>query len=310
MSASSDTAYGDYLLCGWRVRSELPLPELLPWSGDAKAAVSVTVCSGELPDRLENAVNPANHLMTVGPDGDVLLHIPGLVKILAVGGHSLTVHILRPGDPGWRLYLLGAALAYLCHQRGLLPLHAATLVVGGKAIAIAGPSGYGKSTLALALSRRGHLLLSDDVTVLSPATEKGGKPLILPAYPRLKLWRDSIENFGEEPESFRRVREGLDKFDLCGLGDFDPTPRPLDGVMLLGKGEVAALTAVPKPLAMVQLFRQISRMKTAHCMGRRPQLFAEAGAIAGAVPVWQLTRSADFADLPALVALVEGLEAP
>jgi len=310
MAASTDSIRSDYLLCGWRVRSELPLPELLAWAGDAEAPPDIHICRGELPDRLETAVNPGNHLMMVGPDGEVLLHIPGLVKILVVDGCSVTVQVLRREDPGWRLFLLGSALAYLCHQRGVFPLHAACMVVKGRAIAIAGASGYGKSTLALALSRRGHQLLSDDVTVLAPAVPAGSRPLILPAFPRLKLWLDSVQFLGGDPDSFPRVRPDLEKYDLGGPADYDPTPRRLDGVALLSKTGQAGLAPVAKPMAALQLFQQICRLKTATCLGRQPALFAQAGAIAGTVPVWQLTRSEDFAELPTLVDLLEGLAWP
>ncbi len=46
-------------------------------------------------------------------------------------------------------------------------LHAASLERDGRAIAIAGPSGFGKTTLALHLAFRGFAILSDDLTALA-----------------------------------------------------------------------------------------------------------------------------------------------
>jgi HPr kinase/phosphorylase len=46
-------------------------------------------------------------------------------------------------------------------------LHASTVAVGGKAVLITGPSGSGKSALALDLISRGLLLVADDRTTVN-----------------------------------------------------------------------------------------------------------------------------------------------
>ena len=45
-------------------------------------------------------------------------------------------------------------------------LHASCVAIGGRAVLIAGPSGSGKSDLALRLIDRGAVLVSDDYTLL------------------------------------------------------------------------------------------------------------------------------------------------
>lgn len=52
-------------------------------------------------------------------------------------------------------------------QRGLTCLHASVVAVEDRAIALIGAKGTGKSTLALALARRGGRLVSDDVAAVS-----------------------------------------------------------------------------------------------------------------------------------------------
>jgi HPr kinase/phosphorylase len=49
---------------------------------------------------------------------------------------------------------------------GRLQLHASTVVINGKAVAIVGPSGSGKSALAFKLLSLGATLLADDITWL------------------------------------------------------------------------------------------------------------------------------------------------
>ena len=51
-------------------------------------------------------------------------------------------------------------------QRGVLGIHAAAVVVGGRAVVLAGRSGAGKSTLTLALLRAGADLLTDELTLI------------------------------------------------------------------------------------------------------------------------------------------------
>ncbi|SMX39771.1 HPr kinase/phosphorylase [Octadecabacter ascidiaceicola] len=53
---------------------------------------------------------------------------------------------------------------------GQLQLHASTVVIGNKAVAICGPSGSGKSALALELLSLGATLLADDITWLNATT--------------------------------------------------------------------------------------------------------------------------------------------
>ncbi len=45
-------------------------------------------------------------------------------------------------------------------------LHASTVAIGGRAVLISGPSGSGKSDLALRLLDRGFMLVSDDQTLV------------------------------------------------------------------------------------------------------------------------------------------------
>jgi serine kinase of HPr protein (carbohydrate metabolism regulator) len=48
-------------------------------------------------------------------------------------------------------------------SRALLPFHASTVTIDGRAVLIAGPAGAGKSTLAAALTALGARWLADDL---------------------------------------------------------------------------------------------------------------------------------------------------
>jgi hypothetical protein len=67
--------------------------------------------------------------------------------------------------------LMGPVFSCLASQRGLTCVHAAVVRLGSRTIALAGGSGAGKSTTALALIKRGGALVSDDIAVLSHSEE-------------------------------------------------------------------------------------------------------------------------------------------
>jgi hypothetical protein len=66
----------------------------------------------------------------------------------------------------WRRYLIGQVLPFAALLQGLEVFHASAVEIDGSAIAISGPSGLGKSTLALELHLGGAGFLTDDVLAL------------------------------------------------------------------------------------------------------------------------------------------------
>ena len=74
--------------------------------------------------------------------------------------------VLTPGDDAdfAAVLLQGAVFAALTTLRGAYCLHATTVAINGFRVAIAGPSGVGKSTVAATLISEGAKLVADDVT--------------------------------------------------------------------------------------------------------------------------------------------------
>lgn len=64
--------------------------------------------------------------------------------------------------------LVGIGLGLLLHRRGIVCLHGSVVLMDGRAIALLGESGAGKSTAAAALVASGGSLISDDIAALRP----------------------------------------------------------------------------------------------------------------------------------------------
>lgn len=207
----------DYRLCGWRVRSDFPLPDLLPWIGAPLAPVDLHVELGEVEARLADLLYEGP-ILQMSADGTCRFAIEGVaVYRIASDGRSICVQPHLPKDfSALRTFLLGSVLAIACQRRGVLPLHACCVRLatpaGDRAVAFSAPSGVGKSTLATAFMRRGYSILADDVTLL--ALDSQQRTWALPTFPRVKLWRDTLERFGYEAGSVERVRQGMDKFSV------------------------------------------------------------------------------------------------
>jgi hypothetical protein len=81
--------------------------------------------------------------------------------------------------------LVGPVLGGLLPLWGILSLHGSVVALPGGAVAIIAPEGLGKSTLAAAMARFGHPVLSDDVAAISEKFP--GAWRAEPGYPRLRL---------------------------------------------------------------------------------------------------------------------------
>jgi Serine kinase of the HPr protein, regulates carbohydrate metabolism len=136
-------------------------------------------------------------------------------------------------------YLLGPVFGFVLRLRGITSLHASAVVVGGAAVALAGPAGAGKSTLATMFALAGHTVLTDDV---SPLIERGDAILVQPAYPHLRLWPPAAEALFGTADALPRLTPNWEKryFDVAEQGaGFAAAPLPLGAVYLLSGRESA-----------------------------------------------------------------------
>lgn len=134
-------------------------------------------------------------------------------------------------------YLLGPVIAYALRLRGVTCLHASAVALDGRAVALFGLAGSGKSTAAAAFALQGFSVLSDDVAVL---TEKGRCFEVQPGYPRVNLWPDSVRTLLGSEDALPRITSTWDKRYLALDGNgrhFQASPLPVGAIYLLGDRE-------------------------------------------------------------------------
>ena len=172
-----------------------------------------------------------------------------------------------------------ATLALLAHLPRYAQLHASGAVVDGGAVLAMGPSGSGKSNLAMAWHRAGHRLLGDDAVLL---TKDGGAR----AFARLmKLDLDRAQVY---------------RIDLERTLTFDPTAREI----WYDPCEGAGWETEVRPVRVVAWVRwrpgsalQVRRLDRAEGLNRMiGDLFGSGLTPAEAVPV--LAQVASEAELP------------
>ena len=130
-------------------------------------------------------------------------------------------------------YLLGPVMGFVLLLRGTICLHASAIAVGNQAIALVGPSGSGKSTTAAAFARSGYAILSEDVVAL---LQRGQVFLAQPAYPRIRLWPESVTALYGAEDALPCLTPTWDKhyLELTGNGcHFQQEPLPLAAIYIL-----------------------------------------------------------------------------
>jgi hypothetical protein len=294
----------DAFLCGWRVQSEIRLPELLPWE-DPGAAVDIYIRLGEVPP-LKKIVASTRRL-TVDDTGLFMLEIPRIATLSVRDGREIVVDPLVSSDSvELRNYLFGTGLGLVCHQRGVFPLHGSCLQLGEGAVIFSGNSGAGKSTLAAALTHRGYKLMADDVCVLTE-TDRGW--VVWPAFPRVKLLPAPLQTiFGIETEPAGLSVQEKHHFRFEPVCSFAKNPVPLEAIYFLERTqneEPDSIVDVPGLRRLALLESQIFRPRAAAAIGRRESLFRSAAGIAATVPIRQLRRNFDLKRIGATIAMLE-----
>lgn len=274
-----------YTAYGLTIESAIRCPELSPGGNDPDVAFRY----GDVPTALENPKDQGV-LFQVEP-GRFLLRLDKVARYLVSGGREIVVDRAPDSDEdAVRLFLLGSALGALLHQRGLLVLHGSAIETPRGAVVFVGPSGNGKSTLAAAFYRRGYRLVADDVCAVVLNEENA--PMVLPAYPQLKLWADVVKRLDRAQDNLRRVRPHLEKYALPVSDSFVGHALPLYAVYALHSVNTQTLEMEPRDGMgkFAVLTRNTYRERFLKGLDMKPNHFQLASTAAKQIRVCRVTR--------------------
>jgi hypothetical protein len=222
-----------YTAFGLHIHSEISLPELAEGNPDSTADVYIRQGIVELPAMRPTTIYRRGIKAFFGLDEQHALYLDwaGVASFKASGGHELVVSPVASEGNIISLFTVSEALGLILFQKGYLLLHASSVAVGDEAWCFMGMPGAGKSSTAAAFIKAGCRLLSDDLTAIT--FDETGKPVIIPAYPQLKIWEKTVDGLRYDQSDLEPVSEGVNKFAFQPREQFPTRPVPLKKVFFL-----------------------------------------------------------------------------
>jgi len=283
------------------ISSPLELPELLP-TNDSVA--DLTIRFAQIDWTPEDSQTLAESAVQVEV-GAIYFFWPAAGKFLAREGNEIVIDPL-PGieQSILRLFLLGAVLAAILHQRGLLVLHASALAVEDNALVFMGEKGQGKSTLAASLHRQiGNetKILADDIVAVD--LKGSGEGFVLPGFPQMKLSQEVISLLRIEEDNTVPLHPIVQK-TAYRPRRFSTKSITLRNIYVLNYGDRTSLEPLTRQEAFLELVRHSFLGRHVAATGQAAKHFAQCTEIANSVPVERLTRPRSLALLPSLASFI------
>jgi len=289
-SSSNSQGLFVFYLGPFRFESEIEIPELRGSTGSGDRVV--TILLGGVPSAIPGAMFDGDDCQVTATE--YLLDIPGTARYYVCNGNEVRLEI-APGAPMANVstYLLGSGFGVLCHQNGMLPLHASAVESGNRVTAFLGDSGAGKSTLAACLRRRGHRIISDDICLLQEESED---MRVVPVAGWLKLWNESLRYLGETPIERNRVYSTDDKFRLFltePLAALESGRHRLDRILFLARSTDSQARPTLEPLSLLDGIAGLMKLTYAgyvpELSGQKSRVFRQCGRVLQQAKAWRLT---------------------
>jgi len=254
-----------YTAFGLHIHSEIPLPELADGDPHFTADVYIRRATVELPAMSPTTIYRRGIQAFFGQDDDSMyLDWPGVGSFRATGAKELLVSPVTPDANIISLFTVSEALGLILFQKGYFLLHASAVVVGDEAWCFMGEPGAGKSSTAAAFIKAGCRLLSDDLTAIT--FDESGNATVIPAYPQLKIWENTVAGLHYDKADLEPVSEGVNKFSYQPRKQFSTRAVSLKKVFFLhrarNKPAVQQMNVAEIPGEMLRNFPLATELMT------------------------------------------------
>ncbi|MDR3598913.1 MAG: hypothetical protein P4L49_00250 [Desulfosporosinus sp.] len=289
-----------YKAYGLIIESDFFIPEFIEFQGQPVVFIKY----GEVKPFLENP--DEKRIRFEAAKDEFLLKLEGVAKFYVANGNEIIVEPDVDAEmDDIRVFLLGSVFAALLQQKQYLVLHGSSIVVNGKGILFTGSSGSGKSTLAAALCKKGYKLLTDDLCAIK--LNETGKPEIIPGFPKLKLWKDSVLLLGENIDSLTPIRSKLQKYRLDAAAVFSQDSVPMSKMYILcdQSNSELMIETVQSTDKLKELITNTYRYRFMKAQGGRSHHFKQIAAVANVVDISKITRDKKLTTLEQMLTLCE-----
>jgi hypothetical protein len=292
---------------GHVVHAHYPLHGLPPCETTEGPLGSVELCLGAVPLHLQRSAL-TRPTIEVSPEAVLIKPRFGgqeLGRILVREGREIIVAPVLGQERDLEPYILGSGMGALCLQNGLLPLHASAVTVGSAAIAFAGVSGAGKSTMAAAMIARGFARLTDDLSIVRRRADGGIE--VYPGPPVMKLSPESAAALGVDIERAQPESRHHRKQRFNAEASTTPNrPERLAAIyfLALNDGPEVSIEPLSGVHAVAAINREIYRRGWLAPMGLLEARLQDIVALASGTPCFRLRRPHRFDLLPTVVETV------
>lgn len=313
----SGTSYR-YSVYGECLASSVPFPELPTsdakasrWTFETTPQLAPMVDATELgADRIYGEVFA--RLYTHAHGHRITVDDTGSFELSRDGTHVTWEERAESWPDFVRAHLVGRVLATALYFDGLLPLHASAVETRDGVVAFLAPKGFGKSTLALALTVAGARLVTDDTLPVEPSAELGmdsgvasrGRPVAWPGVHSLRVHDDALAAVGAARPTLD-TRDGKRIVSELLPSQLMSRHTPLAAIYLIDpvmpEAGTVTRTALPAMLAAVGV---VAHVKIGRMLGPAAAgpMLERAAAITRSVPVFRLHAPRDLSQLPATAA--------
>lgn len=216
-----------YHAFGLNIASELELPGILKGTDD-EPDVNISLGKIMIPTNQDSPNYYLDH-------SSVYLWWDDIGSVKISNGKEIIVDITNEDEIQMIPFLLGPVMALILHQRGFLVLHGSSVKINNMAIAFLGHRGFGKSTTAINLYKKGYPLVADDILAID--FDNDGNPIVYPGYLHMRLSDETYYNVKDSTQIITPIRTIADKSFCDASYGFSPKPVQLKRIYVLKKGD-------------------------------------------------------------------------